>query len=92
MMLTVQMTIGTAETDRRKGSIHNRYQGYMTGASKSEVAIGQAKAPDEKSADLVLTQIAVSKPASNASPAATWEFVTRSSIANTGPLKRKLCT
>jgi len=91
-MLTVQTMIGTVEADRRNGSSHNRYQGYMTGANNSDVAIGQAKAPDEKSADLVLIQIAVSKPASNASPAATWGLVTRSSIANTGPLKRKLCT
>ena len=91
-MLTVQIMIGIVETDRRNGSSHNKYQGYTTGANKSDAAIGHTSASEDKSADLDLIQIAASKPASNAKPAATWGFVTCSNIANTGPLKRKLCT
>lgn len=91
-MLTVHIKIGTVEAERRNGRIHNRYQGYMTGANKSDAAIGHASASEDKSADLVLIQIAASKPASNAKPAAAWGVITRSKIANTGPLKRKLCT
>jgi len=91
-MLTVQIMIGIVEADRRNGSSHNKYQGYTTGANKSDAAIGHASASEDKSADLDLIQIAASKPASNAKPAATWGVITRSKIAKTGPLKRKLCT
>jgi len=90
-MLTVQIMIGIEETDRRNGISHNRYQGYMTGANKSDAAMGHASASEDKSADLDLAQVAASKPTSNARPAATWGVITRSKIANTGPLKRKLC-
>ena len=44
MMLTVQMEIGSVELGRRNGSSQSRYQGYTTGAHKSDAAIGQAKA------------------------------------------------
>src|SRR5689334_3366613 len=92
MMLTVHIKIGTVEAERRNGSSHNKYQGYTTGANKSDAAIGQASASEDKSANLDLIQIAASKPASNAKPAATWGVITRSKIANSGSLKRKLCT
>src|SRR5215470_18416784 len=92
MMLTVQMRIGSVETDRRKGRSHSRYHGYTTGANKSDAAIGQANASDGRSADFVLNQIAVTKPASAANATANCGENTRSTIANTGSLKRKLCT
>ena len=71
MMLTVQMIIGTVETDRTKGSSHSMYHGYTTGAHKSDAAMGQANASEDHSADLFLIQIAVRKPTSTASPATT---------------------
>src|ERR1043166_4766664 len=92
MMLAVQIKIGTVEAERRNGSSHNKYQGYTTGANKSDAAMGHASAAEDKSADLDLIQIAASKPASNATPAANWGVTTRSKVANTGSLKRKLCT
>ena len=90
-MLNVQIMIGSVEVDRMNGSNHSRYQGYTTGAHKSDAAIGQANAEDD-SADLRLIQIAVRKPTIAASPAAIRGAVTLSSSANTGSLKRKLCT
>jgi hypothetical protein len=43
-MLTVQTTMGRVERDRENenGSSQSRYQGYRTGAHKSDSAIGQA--------------------------------------------------
>ena len=91
-MLNVQMMRGNVEIDRRNGSNHSRYHGYTTGAQMSEAAIGQAKESDGHSVDFLLSHIAVMKPASTASAAATCGTVTLSSVANTGALKRKLCT
>src|SRR6266446_8668007 len=92
MMLTVQMMIGTVEADRRNGSSQRRYHGYTTGAHKSDAAIGQANASEDHSADLLRIQIAVRKPMSTASPTTNCGAATRSSVANTGSLKRKLWT
>ena len=64
-MLTVQMMIGTVEADRRNGSSQSRYQGYTTGAHRSDAAIGQANASEDHAADFLLSQIAVRKPTSN---------------------------
>ncbi len=91
-MLTVQMMIGTVEADRTNGSIQSRYHGYTTGAHRSDAAMGQANASEDKAVDFVLIQIAVRRPTSTASPATSCGAATRSSIANTGSLKRKLCT
>lgn len=90
-MLTVQMMIGNVEADRRNGSSQSRYQGYKTGAHKSEAAIGQANASEEHVAEFLLNQIAVIKPTSTANPTTNRGAATRSSVANTGSLKRKLC-
>src|SRR5258705_13301183 len=84
--------MGSVVVDLRNGSTHSRYHGYATGAQKSDAAIGQANASEDPSADFLLIQIAVSKPASTASPATTCGAVTRSSVAKTGSLKRNLCT
>src|SRR6266852_7014525 len=91
-MLKVQIMIGTVEADLMNGSSHSMYHGYTTGAHKSDAAIGQANASEDPSADFVLIQIAVRKPTSTASPATSCGAATRSSVANTGSLKRKLCT
>src|SRR3954454_11416178 len=41
-MLTVQMMIGRIESDLRNGSTQRRYQGYTTGANRSDSAMGKA--------------------------------------------------
>src|SRR6266853_609335 len=92
MMLTVQTMIGTVELDRTNGSSQRRYHGYTTGAHRSDAAIGQANASEDHAVALLLSQIAVRKPTSTASPTTSCGDATRSSIANTGSLKRKLCT
>ena len=51
MMLTVQITIGSVEADRKNGSSQSRYHGYTTGAHKSDAAIGQANASEDHAAD-----------------------------------------
>src|SRR5580704_2890648 len=43
-MLTVQTITGSVEADRRNGSSQSRYQGYTTGAHKSDAAMGHANA------------------------------------------------
>src|SRR6267142_5335716 len=91
-MLKVQIMIGTVEVDLMNGSSQTMYHGYTTGAQRSDAAMGQANASEDPSADFLLIQIAVRKPASTASPATTCGAVTRSSIAKTGSLKRNLCT
>src|SRR5260370_32851191 len=92
MMLTVQMTIGTVEADRRNGSSQRRYHGYTTGANRSDAAMGHANASEDDIGVLLLSQIAVRKPTRTASPAATCGAGTRSSVANTGSLNQNLCT
>src|ERR1700737_959136 len=89
-MLTVQMTIGSVEADLRNGSSQRRYQGYTTGAHRSDAAIGQANRSGDRSSDVLLSQVAVRNPANTGSPRAICG-TTRSSIANTGSLKRKVC-
>ena len=69
-MLTVQMMISSVEADLRNGSSQRRYQGYTTGAHRSDAAIGQANTSGDRSGDLPLSQVAVSNPTSTASPAA----------------------
>src|ERR1700676_1394810 len=91
-MLKVQIIIGTVDVDLRNGSSHSRYHGYTTGAHKSDAVIGQANAAKDPSADFFLIQTAVINPASTASPATNSGAATRSTIANTGSLKRNLCT
>ena len=86
------MMIGAVERDRRNGSIHSRYHGYMTGAHKSVAAIGQANSAADNSADFFLIQIVVSNPTSTANPTTTCALATRSNVANTGSLNRKLRT
>src|SRR5271155_1529854 len=92
MMLTVQIMIGTVEADRTNGSSHSRYHGYTTGAHRSVAAIGHANASEDHPGAFLLIHIAVSKPASPASPTPTCGAATRSSVANTGSLNRNLCT
>src|ERR1700724_266699 len=93
-MLTVQMMIGSVERDCRNGSSQRRYHGYTTGAHRSAAAMGHANASEDHSeaALLILSQVAVTNPTSTASPASNCGGATRSSAANTGPLKRKVCT
>src|SRR6516162_1985924 len=90
-MLTVQMMMGSVEGNRRNGSIHSRYHGYTTGAHRSDPAIGQANASEDNAGDPLLSPIAIRKPTSTASAARSCGAATRSSVANTGSLKRKLC-
>src|SRR5258708_17505298 len=92
MMLTVQMMIGTVEADRTNGSSQRRYHGYTTGAQRSDAAIGHANASEDHIGALIRSQIAARKPASTASPTTTCGAAIRSSVANSGSLKRKLCT
>src|SRR5258708_15297898 len=91
-MLTVHIMIGSVEADLRNGSVQKRYQGYTTGAHKSDAAIGHANSPGVDSADSLLSQIAVRNPTSTASPATICGGATRSRPANTGSLNWKLFT
>src|SRR5271156_2033538 len=110
-MLTVQTTIGRVERERRNGSVQSRYQGYTTGAHRSDAAIGQVNASGDasltslsrranatvptrvvESLPVLLIHTAIKKPASTAKPAASSGDATRSIVANTGSLKRKLWT
>src|SRR5579864_3413786 len=93
-MLTVQMRISSVEADVRNGSSHSKYHGNTTGAHKRDAAIGQANMSGDHSdsAWIILSQVAVANPASTASPANNCGGATRSNAANTGPLKRNVCT
>src|SRR5690242_15262681 len=91
-MLTVQMMISSVEADIRNGSSPRRYHGNTTGAHKREAAMGQANWAGDHSGAALLSQVAVTNPASTARPASNCGGATRSSAANTGPLKRKVCT
>src|SRR6266478_3802599 len=57
-MLTVQMMISSVEADIRNGSSPRRYHGNMTGAHKSDAAIGQANRSGDHSGAALLSQIA----------------------------------
>src|SRR6185437_15737268 len=91
-MLTVQTRINSVEADLKKGSSQTRYQGNTAGAHKRDAAMGQANASGDLSDAALLSHAAVTNPASIASPASNCGGATRLSVANTGPLKRKLCT
>src|SRR5580692_602805 len=97
-ILTVQMMIGSVDADVRKGSSQRRYHGKTAGAHKRDAAMGhanmgQANASGDNSwAASLLSQVAVTIPASTARPASNCGGATRASIAKTGELKRKLCT
>src|SRR5260370_40945021 len=91
-MLTVQTMISSVEADVRNGSSQRRYHGNTTGAHKRDAAIGQANDSGDQSRDALLSQTAVTNPTSTAKPTSNCGGATRSSIANTGPLNRKLCT
>jgi hypothetical protein len=93
MMLTVQIMIGSVEVDRTKGRSQSRYQGYTTGAHRSDAAMGQANASEDDSAEFLpalLIHTAVRKPTSTANATTSCGAATRSKIANIGSLKRKL--
>src|ERR1700735_2384951 len=92
MIVTVQMMIGTVEADRRKGTSQSRYHGYMTGAHRSVAAMGHAIASADHAGALLLIQAAVRKPTRSASPTTSCGAATRSSVANTGSLKRNRWT
>src|SRR5713226_8116661 len=91
-MLTVQMMIGTVEADRTNGSSQRRYHGYTTGAHRSDAAMGHANASEDHTGGLLLNQNAIRTPTSTASPITSSGAATRSSVANTGSLKRNLRT
>src|SRR6266496_5117227 len=96
-MLTVQRMISSVEADVRNGSSQRRYQGNTTGAHKRDAAMGQANMCGDHSgaallSDALLNKVAVANPTNPANPASNCGGATRSSIANTGPLKRKPCT
>src|SRR5579872_1163448 len=80
-MLTVQITIGSVEADRKNGSSHSKYHGYTTGAHNSDAAIGQANASQDITG-LRLSQIAASKPTITAHPTASRGDATCSSAVN----------
>src|SRR3981189_3023244 len=89
--------IGSVEGAVRNGSSQRRYHGNTAGAHKRDAAIGQANWSGDHSgaallSDALLNNVAVTNPASTASPASNRGGATRSSDANTGPLKRKVCT
>src|SRR3982751_2410216 len=90
-MLTVQTMIGSVEADPKNGSSQRRYQGYTTGAHRSDAVIGQANMSGDNSVDVLLSQVAVRNPTNTGTPAAICG-TTRSSAANTGSLKRQVCT
>src|SRR6266478_8321731 len=90
--LTVQMMISSVDADVRNGSSQRRYHGNMAGAHKRDAAMGQANRFGDHSGAALLSQVAVTNPTTTASPASNCGGATRSSAANTGPLKRKLCT
>jgi len=91
-MLTVQIMISSVEADVRNGSSQRRYHGNTAGAQKRDTAIGQATRFEDHSGAELLSQVAVTNPTTTASPARNCAGATRSSAANTGPLKRKVCT
>src|SRR6266481_5434001 len=91
-MLTVQTMISSVEADVTNGSSQRRYHGNTTGEHKRDAAIGQANTSGDHPGAALLTQAAVTSPTSTASPASNCGGATCSSIANTGPLKRKLWT
>src|SRR6202041_130185 len=92
MMVTVQIMSGTVEADRTNGSNQSRYHGYTTGAHRSVAAMGHADASADNAEDFVLIQTAVKRPTSSANPTISCGAATRSSVANTGSLKRNRCT
>ena len=74
-MLTVQIMISSVEADVRNGRSQRRYHGKTAGANKRDAAMGQANmgqanrsADDPGAALLLLSQVAVTNPASTASP------------------------
>src|SRR6266404_4351539 len=91
-MVTVHRMINSVVADVRNGSSQRRYQGNTAGAHTSDAAMGQANASGDHSGAALRSQVAVTNPTSTASPANNCGGATRSSAANTGPLKRKLCT
>src|SRR5437763_1420565 len=91
-MNTVQTTIGSVDVDLRNGNSQRRYHGYTTGAHRSDAAMGQANASGDDAGDVLLSQAAASNPTISASPAALPGGATRSSVAKTGSLNRKVCT
>ena len=88
-MLTVQTMISSVEADVKNGSSQRRYHGNTAGAHKRDAAMGQANWSGDHSGASLLSQVAVTNPTSTASPANNCGGATRSSTANTGPLKRK---
>src|SRR5690242_11734619 len=91
-MLTVQTMISSVDADVRNGSSQRRYHGNTTGAHKSVAAMGQANTSGDDSGAAILSQLAVTNPTRTANPASNCGGATKLSVANTGPLKRKLCT
>ena len=71
-MLTVQTMIGSVEGDLRNGSSQSRYQGNTAGAHKRDAAIGHANMSGDDSGANLLSQVAVTNPASTASPASNF--------------------
>src|SRR5215469_11144160 len=92
MMLTLHTTISRVEADITNGSNHNRYQGNTAGAHKRAAAIGQAKVSSDHLGVVLRSHVAVTSPASSASPANNCGGTIGSSAAKTGPLKRKVRT
>jgi hypothetical protein len=69
MMLTLQTMMRTVEVDVRNGSSESKYHGKTTGAHKRDAAMGHAKRSEDHSDELLLSQIAVTKPARTANTA-----------------------
>src|SRR5579864_120286 len=92
IMLRVQTMISSVDADVRNGSSQRRYHGNTAGAHKRDAAIGHANRSGDHADAALLSQVAATNPASTASPTSNCGGATRSSAANTGPLKRKVCT
>ena len=71
MMLTVQMMSGTVETDCANGNSQSRYQGYTTGAHRSDAAIGHANVSGEYSSRRLRSHTEIANPAKTAKLATT---------------------
>ena len=92
-MLTVQTTISSVETDVTKWQQPEKVPWEYGGCTQKRYCHWPGKLrPETTRALRVLARLAVINPASTASPASNCGGATRPSIANTGPLKRKLFT
>src|SRR5512133_3202263 len=92
MMLELQMMISRVDAVVKNGSSESKYHGNTTGAQKRDAAIGQANCSKDHSGIRFLIHDADASPTTTASPAASFGGAKCTRAANTGPLKRNVCT